>query len=303
MLVKRPSSPAPSFRDRQQLTRRFGVVEDVRDVLRELRVFLRATLLPIFPDELFELVGADYDAIREYLQSSEKVRVFRHRNWLFRNIFTGFELLVDPKGIGFVFYPGAFFKTEAYAPICRRLGDMGYHAALCTPPVLLSLADVDLADEVLRYFRDDVNLWTVSGHSMGGVVAAAYANQHVKEFKDKLKGVVLLASYPSAVPELIAGGDLSDDLYVTASIYGSLDGLTTESFIEASKYFLPSTAKYVCIEGGNHSHCQFYYGTQLQLGDRPATISREEQQKITLQSICQVLTEIEEDEARVAKAS
>jgi hypothetical protein len=165
------------------------------------------------------------------------------------------------------------------------------------PPVLLSMADVDLADEVIRYYGDAVRRWTVSGHSMGGVVAAAYANQHVREFRDKLRGVVLLAAYPSALPDLVSAGDLSDDSYITASIYGSRDGLTTDLFIEASKLLLPSTTKYVCIEGGNHS--QFYYGAKLQLGDNPAAISREEQQRQTHRSICQILSAVEENEKAV----
>ena len=123
-------------------------------------------------------------------------------------------------------------------------------------------------------------------------MAAAYANQHVDKFRNKLKAVVLLASYPSALPDLISAGDLSDDAYDTISVYGSLDGLATLPFIKASKALLPSNTKFICIEGGNHS--QFYYGKELQLGDNPATISRDDQQKITLESICQVLANIAE---------
>lgn len=110
-----------------------------------------------------------------------------------------------------------------------------------------------MADEVIGYFGDAADFWAVSGHSMGGVVAAAYANQHVKgEFKEELKAVVLLASYPSAIPEMVdmvSAGDLSDDTYNVASIYGSADGLTTDLFIAASKNFLPPNTKYVCIDG------------------------------------------------------
>lgn len=272
----------------------------MRDYVRDFRAICRTWLLPIFPDKFVEMVDVDYESIGDSLESSDKVRVFQELTPLCRSMFIGFEPRIPkPKGIGFVFYPGAFVKAEAYAPMCRHLADLGYHAALCTPPALLSLYDVDLADEVIRYFGDDVSLWTVSGHSMGGVVAAAYANQHVKEFKDKLEGVVLLASYPLAIPDIVTAGDLSDDSYHTVSIYGSLDGLTTELFIEGSKSFLPSTTKFICIEGGNHS--QFYYGKKLQFGDNPATISRDEQQKITLQSICQVLTAIEKKKKSLAR--
>lgn len=300
LLVTHPAivsgfSPLPeSFRtlslEDQCLTRRYDAVKDVKDLLRDARAYARDWLPPIYPDEFYEMVKPDFDAIGDDLQSSDAIQVVQKKNWLQRSVFIGFEPLDNPKGVGFVFYPGALVRAESYAPMCRRLAEQGYHAVLLTPPMLLSLYDVDAADAAIQYYGDDVSAWAVSGHSMGGVVAAAYANQHVDEFKNKLKAVVLLASYPSAIPDVISAGDLSDDSYDTTSIYGSLDGLTTLPFIEASKALLPSNTKFIRIEGGNHSG--FYYGKDLQLGDNPATIDRDEQQKITLQTICKVLESI-----------
>ena len=293
-------SPLPRALDRtfsvqdQILTRRFDAVKDVKGVLKDLGVYAREWLPDLYPDEYYEAVKPDFDAVADSLESSDTVKVVYHKNWLQRPIFIGFEPIKNPKGAGLVFYPGALVRAEAYAPMCRRLAEQGYHAVLLKPPMLLSLTDVDVADEAIRYYGDAVNAWAVSGHSMGGVVAAAYANQHVEDFKSKLKAVILLASYPSGLPDIITAGDLSDDSYDTTSIYGSVDGLTTLLFIEASKSLLPSNTKYVCIEGGNHS--QFYFGQTLQLGDNPATISRDEQQDITLQTISQILTDIAVEE-------
>lgn len=270
---------------------RYGVVKDAQDLIRATDGYIRA-YLPIFPDEPEVLVPIDEDAVKDSMQSSDNVHVFRKRNIFRRTLFIGFDPMTAPKGIGFVLYPGALVKAEAYAPICRSLADMGYHAALCTPPYLTSLVDIYMADEVIDYWGDDVPFVVVSGHSMGGVAAAAFANQCSEETKEKLKGVVLLASYPSALPGY-TDGNLSDDPYDITSIYGSEDGLTTGPFIEISKEFLGPDTKFECIEGGNHS--QFYFGTELQLGDKPALISRDKQQEIILKLILQLLVKIEEE--------
>ena len=72
-------------------------------------------------------------------------------------------------------------------------------------------------------------------------------------------------------------------------IYGSEDGLASQSEIEAFRGHLPEQAIMTEIEGGNHA--QFgYYGTQL--GDNPATISRERQQAETAVAILTFLDQL-----------
>ncbi|NEP12108.1 MAG: alpha/beta hydrolase [Symploca sp. SIO2C1] len=260
-----------------------SITKDISSTFRDIRGYAKA-YTPLFPEEL---VTADSDAIKAAMTSSDKVRVFRKRNWLFRSLFIGFEPLVNQIQIGFILYPGAFVEPKAYAPIARVMADQGYYAAVTTPPLELSLLDVDLADEVKHYWRNKVDVWTLSGHSLGGVVAAAYANDHFQP-EYKLKGLVMLASYPSDNP--ILDGDVSDDPFKVASIYGTVDGLTTVDEIEEHKCLLPSTTTYIPIQGGNHT--QFYYGKKLQKGDNPAEISRNQQQEIIRQQILKVLVSI-----------
>lgn len=60
--------------------------------------------------------------------------------------------------------------------------------------------------------------------------------------------------------------------------------------VEATRKNLPSSTREIRIDGGNHS--QFgYYG--FQLGDWPATIGREQQQRITLAALLEALRSAE----------
>ncbi len=261
-----------------------SIVKDINVSLRDIVGYSKA-YIPLFSEELFT---ADIDAVKEAMTSSDKVRVFRLRNWLFRSLFIGFEPLVNPIRKGLILYPGAFVAPKAYSPIARALADRGYYAAVTIPPLELSLTDVDLADDVKRFWRNEVDVWTLAGHSLGGVVAAAYANDHFKP-EDKLRGLVMLASYPSERSGFL-DGDVSDDPFTVTSIYGTVDGLTTLDEIEKAKPLLPPTTKYVPIEGGNHT--QFYYANKLQKGDNPPEISREKQQEIIRQNILMMLESI-----------
>ncbi|MDJ0635564.1 MAG: alpha/beta fold hydrolase [Xenococcaceae cyanobacterium MO_188.B29] len=258
-----------------------SIIKDINVSLRELAGYSKA-YIPLFSEEL---VTADIDAVKEAMTSSERVRVFRKRNWLFRSLFIGFEPLVNQSQKGLILYPGAFVAPKAYSPITRTLAEHGYYAAVTTPPLELSLTDVDLADDVKRFWRNEVDVWALAGHSLGGMVAAAYANEHVKP-EEQLRGLVMLASYPSERSGFLEG-DVSDDPFTVTSIYGTVDGLTTLDEIDKAKPLLPPTTKYVPIEGGNHT--QFYYANKLQEGDNQPEISREKQQQIIRQNILMVL--------------
>jgi pimeloyl-ACP methyl ester carboxylesterase len=116
----------------------------------------------------------------------------------------------------------------------------------------------------------EIQNWFVGGHSLGGTMAAAYADTH----PDQVDGIILWASFPADT------NDLSDqpELAVT-SIYGTLDGLATPEKVLGAAPLFPPSAQFVPIEGGNHAQFGFY-GPQS--GDNPATITREEQQAQTV---------------------
>ena len=177
----------------------------------------------------------------------------------------------------FVFYPGGRVDYRSYAAPLRRIAAEGYLVILL--PVRLNLAyfDINAADRAIASFPE-IRHWVVGGHSLGGVAAAAYAGSH-----DNLDGVVFWASYP-------ANDTLKDMDLRVLSIYGTLDRSGVDSF-EASHANLPSTARFVVIDGGNHAQFGDY---GFQPGDNEATISRAEQQKQAVEATVKFLKELNE---------
>lgn len=161
------------------------------------------------------------------------------------------------KNTGIVLYPGALVEPLAYGYYGKALAEHGYLVAIPRVRLNLSITDNDKASEVIALYPEISN-WYIGGHSMGGVSAAFYAQKH-----PSIKGIILLASYPSK------STDLSHTSLEVLSLYGEKDGLTSLEDIEASKKNLPCTATFVPLKGGNHA--QFgIYGAQK--GDLPAGI-------------------------------
>ena len=98
-----------------------------------------------------------------------------------------------------------------------------------------------------------------------------------------IKCVVLLSSYGTN------SQDFSDSNIKFLSIVGSEDKIINFKKYENYKNNLPSTTKYVYIEGGNHS----YFGNYgLQFGDSVGSISKERQQFIVINEILKLVEEI-----------
>jgi pimeloyl-ACP methyl ester carboxylesterase len=165
---------------------------------------------------------------------------------------------------GLVLYPGGLVNPVAYAPVARAIAAEGFRVVVVPMPLNLAVVAPDRAAEVIRAFPE-VRTWAVGGHSLGGAMAARYADRR----PEQVKGLVLWAAYPAG------GNDLSQRSLAVVSIYGSRDGLATADDIDASRALLPATTTWVEIDGGNHA--QFgWYGAQAR--DLEATISRESQQ-------------------------
>ncbi|HKI52832.1 MAG TPA: alpha/beta hydrolase [Anaerolineales bacterium] len=162
---------------------------------------------------------------------------------------------------GFIFYPGGRVDYRAYAPVLHQIAERGYFVALVHAPLNLAFFDTDAADQVMGLFPE-IDQWAVGGHSLGGVAAASYAEKHL----DEVAGLVLWASYPAN--DAMINSDIK-----AIVIYGTND-MEGDQQIGIVKARLPSDTQFVTIEGGNHA--QFgSYGPQP--GDRPASISAEEQ--------------------------
>jgi Alpha/beta hydrolase family len=186
-------------------------------------------------------------------------------------------VVLEPEGnpiAGFVFYPGGLVDPAAYAPLMKRVSEGGVLAVIISMPLELAVFGIGRADEVIAAYPD-VETWAIGGHSLGGAMACEYVSAHPEVFD----GLVLLASYPAE------STDLSAIDVPTVLIYGTEDGVSGDVF-EASLARMPADTVLVEIEGGNHA--QFGdYGPQK--GDGTASISREQQQRLTVEEILDVL--------------
>lgn len=191
------------------------------------------------------------------------------------------NITFTPKGKevtkGFILYPGAKVEAKAYAPLCKKIAESGYEVVILDMPLNFSLLGQNKAEEVIKE-HENIKSWVVGGHSLGGIVAAKFA-----EHNNNVDGVVFLASYP-----------LNDNIKQLGkkivSIWGSKDGVVNFARLIKSKDKLPQDTTYVEIEGANHS--QFGdYGKQK--GDYDALISKEKQLDITSNSIINLLKNID----------
>jgi hypothetical protein len=181
---------------------------------------------------------------------------------------------------GFVFYPGGLVAAEAYAPAARAIAENGYLVIITPMPLNLAVLDSGAATEVITA-HPEIEYWAIGGHSLGGSMAAAFADQN-----PDIDGLVFWAAYPAE------SNDLSEQKIFVSSIYGTLDGVALPETVLAAKPLLPIETVWVPIAGGNHA--QFgWYGSQD--GDNPATIRREEQQAQAVDATLSLLIRIEEN--------
>lgn len=177
----------------------------------------------------------------------------------------------DNPQVGLVFYPGAKVQPEAYAPLLRMCTEQNVLCVLVRPMFNLSILEANAADAALEEFPE-METWVLAGHSMGGVAAADYVSHHAGE----VDGIVFLAAYPAA--------DLSGFEGDAVSLIGENDGVINRDNLKDATEKLPTSARLVEIEGGNHA----YFGNYgEQAGDGEASITREEQQAEAVEEIVQ----------------
>lgn len=165
---------------------------------------------------------------------------------------------------GFIIYPGGRVDYRAYAPAAHQIAAQGYLVVIVPMPLSLAVFGVNAAQEVQAAYPQ-IRHWAIGGHSLGGAMAATFANAH----PGAVQGLALWGAYPASNDDLSRSG-----LHVV-SIFASQDGLATGEKIDASRPLLPAATTWVQISGGDHA--QFgWYGNQA--GDNPASISRSDQQ-------------------------
>lgn len=203
----------------------------------------------------YHAVGVD-----GYLEGSDDVTVTDIGNgWLFDGEGTDTAL---------VFYPGAKVEASAYAPLMSELAENGIDCFLVRMPLRFAIFDMDAALGIVDDY--DYNTWILSGHSLGGAMAANLAASNPGTFD----GLVLLAAYTT---ESLA----DDDLWVV-SLYGSEDGVLSMDKVESGRDLMPQDYEEICIEGGNHALFGSY-GEQD--GDGEAAINGETQRRTVVDAV------------------
>ncbi len=206
------------------------------------------------------------------LQSDSQVKVTTEP-WLV------FEPVGQTPTTGFMIYPGGRVDPSSYAPQAHALAEQGYLVVIVPMPLNLAVFGSGKAESVIQAYPE-IEKWVIGGHSLGGSMAALYADKH----PEQIDGLVLWASYPAS------SNDLTDSGLSVASISASLDGLATPDKIDASRALLPTSTTWLEVGGGNHA--QFgWYGDQP--GDNQATITREEQQAQVIQATLDLLKSVD----------
>lgn len=174
----------------------------------------------------------------------------------------------------FIFFPGGGVDPDAYVPLARDLAEEGFNVHIVKMPFRMPIWGYE---KILELFDWKNGHYILGGHSQGAKMAAQFTYEH----PDLPEALFLIAtSHPRDI-------DMSGISLRTIKIHGDQDGLsgTGEVVENISKMPLGSTLH--TIKGGNHS--QFGYMGYL-LMDGSATISREEQQRQTVEILVEAFS-------------
>ena len=170
----------------------------------------------------------------------------------------------DSRAAGFIFYPGGRIDPQGYAPLMQAIASEGYLVVVPEMPINMAVFDPNVADEIIEIYPE-ISHWVIGGHSVGGTMAAQYANTH----RETVDGLAIWASYPAG------NADLSDTDLPVVSIYGSHDpGVNDDAILERHD-LLPDDSVYVRIEGGDHHQFGSY---EINSDEDHAVIERGSQQ-------------------------
>jgi len=171
----------------------------------------------------------------------------------------------DTPSTGFIFYPGGRIDPRGYAHLMKAIAAEGYLVVVPEMPLNIAAFRPSIAEDIIAA-HPEIERWVISGHSVGGAMAAQYTHTHSED----IAGLVVWASYP---PDK---ADLSDLEIPVTSIYGSRETRVTDSSVAERGRLLPADTVYVRIEGGDHHQFGSY---EIDPEDHLATIDRGSQQQ------------------------
>ncbi|MGB3590885.1 MAG: alpha/beta hydrolase [Nonlabens sp.] len=204
------------------------------------------------------------------LESDDEVTVTETDDYIL------FESLKKETNLEVIFLQGALTDPEAYAPLCRKIAESGFDTRLITTDFRLPIYFKDQILEIVK--KSDKDL-VIGGHSQGAKVAAELVYEHPTLFEALF---LLGSSHPRDI-------DLSSLNIPVIKLYAEYDGLASVQEVKENLDKMPPHAITKLIECGNHS--QFGYLGHLFMDD-DATISLEEQQKITEKELIKFLNTI-----------
>jgi dienelactone hydrolase len=199
----------------------------------------------------------------------------------------GVALVFEPRRpagkAALIFVCGSGIAPQAYAPLLRPVADSGYPVVIIRLPYRFAPLAAH-KDEVLARIRAVIESrsgarWAVSGHSLGAALAARFAAAN----PERVAALVLVGTtHPKEA-------DLSSLPMPVTKVFASRDGVARPADVIANRPLLPASARFIEIEGGNHSHFG-HYGWQI--FDGRAAIPRERQQEITRAALIDALRQI-----------
>jgi hypothetical protein len=211
------------------------------------------------------------DGAEESLRSGENV-IVDDEPWL---TFTP----VDQASTGLIFYPGARVHPVSYAPAARAIAEEGYLTVIVPMPLNLAVLSPNRAEEIIAA-HPEIETWVIAGHSLGGSMAAQFANTH----RNDIRGVILWAAYPGVNTSLRNGGQ------IVQVVYGTRDCISTPDEVLATRTRLPDDVEVIAIDGGNHLQFGWYEG---QMGSCVPTISLEDQQATAVAAAVDFLDDLD----------
>lgn len=176
---------------------------------------------------------------------------------------------------GFIFYPGGRIDPQGYALLMKTIAAEGYLVVVPEMPINMAVFQPNVADGIMAHYLD-ISQWVIGGHSVGGTMAAQYANTH----RERIDGLAIWASYPAG------NADLSDFDGLVASIYGSNDPGVNHDSVAERRHLLPDDTLYIPIDGGDHHQFGSY---EINPEEHHATISRVSQQEQIIQATLELL--------------
>ena len=170
---------------------------------------------------------------------------------------------------GIIFYVGAQITPDAYIPLLTRIAEQGYACFIPNLNFNMAALEPKAADEIIAA-HPEINSWILAGHSMGGLTASGYADDH----RDAVDGLILVAAYTNR--------DMNDAELPVLAVFGDTDGVMNKKLYDKRLAWNPADFEEHVITGANHAQYGDY-GEQPR--DNEAEISAEEQQSQTAEII------------------